>query len=100
MSEINYFKKIILCSGDVRADIDHLYIKIIYLVNFCYITIDDTIYISGSRFDFASYLHVPYLILCCLGLCFNPMDPYGASYLFLSILIIPTTTFSICFLTG
>jgi hypothetical protein len=31
MSEINYFKKIILCSGDVITDIDHLHVKRFHL---------------------------------------------------------------------
>jgi hypothetical protein len=31
MSEINYFKKIVLCSSDVTADVDHLHIKKIHL---------------------------------------------------------------------
>jgi hypothetical protein len=31
MSEINYFKKIVLCSGDVATDMYHLHTKRIYL---------------------------------------------------------------------
>jgi hypothetical protein len=31
MSEINHFKKIILCSDDMTADVNHLHIKRIYL---------------------------------------------------------------------
>jgi hypothetical protein len=31
MSEINHFKKIILCSGDVAADLNHLHVKRIHL---------------------------------------------------------------------
>jgi hypothetical protein len=31
MSEINYFKIFVLCSNDIIADVDHFYIKIIYL---------------------------------------------------------------------
>jgi hypothetical protein len=30
MNEIEYFKKIILCSDIVTADVNHLYIKIIH----------------------------------------------------------------------
>jgi hypothetical protein len=30
MNEINYFKVFILYSDDVIADVDHLYVKIIY----------------------------------------------------------------------
>jgi hypothetical protein len=31
MSEINHFKFFVLCSGDVTADVDHLYVKRIHL---------------------------------------------------------------------
>jgi hypothetical protein len=27
INEIDHFKKIILCSGDVAADVDHLYVR-------------------------------------------------------------------------
>jgi hypothetical protein len=37
MSEINYFKKFIIYSDYVAADVDHLYVKRIHLVKFCYI---------------------------------------------------------------
>jgi hypothetical protein len=30
MNEIDYFKKFILCSGDMTVDVDHLPVKIIY----------------------------------------------------------------------
>jgi hypothetical protein len=30
MNKIDYLKKIILCSGDVTADVDHLHIKRIH----------------------------------------------------------------------
>jgi hypothetical protein len=43
MSEINHFKVFILCSGDVAVDIDHLHVKRIYLVDFFYIVIEDSI---------------------------------------------------------
>jgi hypothetical protein len=43
MSEINHFKVFILCSGDVAVGIDHLHVKRIYLVNFFYIVIEDSI---------------------------------------------------------
>jgi hypothetical protein len=41
MSEINYFKVFIMCSGDVAADVDHLHVKRMYLVGFSYIVIED-----------------------------------------------------------
>jgi hypothetical protein len=31
MCEINHFKKIVLCSGDVTIDLDHLHVKRIHL---------------------------------------------------------------------
>jgi hypothetical protein len=31
MSEINHFKVFVLCSSDVAADVDHLYVKRIHL---------------------------------------------------------------------
>jgi hypothetical protein len=37
MSEINHFKNFIMCSDDVVADVDHLHVKRIHLVNFSYI---------------------------------------------------------------
>jgi hypothetical protein len=41
MNEIGYFKIIVFYSGDVTADVDHLHIKRIFLVDFSYIVIDD-----------------------------------------------------------
>jgi hypothetical protein len=41
MSEINYFKKIIMCSDDMTADVYQLYVKKIHLVGFSYIVIED-----------------------------------------------------------
>jgi hypothetical protein len=41
MNEIDHFKKIVLCSGDVTADVDHLHVKRIHLVGFSYIVIED-----------------------------------------------------------
>jgi hypothetical protein len=50
MSEINHLKKLYyarLCSrcysGDLTADVDHLHVKRIHLVNFVYIVIEDNI---------------------------------------------------------
>jgi hypothetical protein len=46
MSEINYFKKFVLCSGDVVTDVDHLHIKRIhleFLVSHLYIVIEDSL---------------------------------------------------------
>jgi hypothetical protein len=37
MSEIDHFKVFVVCSGDVTANIDHLYVKRIYLVGYFYI---------------------------------------------------------------
>jgi hypothetical protein len=43
MDEIDHFKVFfVLYSGDVTADMDHLYAKRIQLVNFSYILIQDT----------------------------------------------------------
>jgi hypothetical protein len=42
MNEFDHFKVFILCNGDVAADVDHLYVKRIYLVGFSYIVIEDT----------------------------------------------------------
>jgi hypothetical protein len=33
--------RLIICSGDVTADVDHLHVKRIHLVGFSYIVIDD-----------------------------------------------------------
>jgi hypothetical protein len=41
MNEIDYFKLFILYSGDVAADVDHLHVKRIHLVDFSYIVIED-----------------------------------------------------------
>jgi hypothetical protein len=41
MNEIDHFKVFILYSGGVTADVDHLHVKRIYLVNFSYIVIED-----------------------------------------------------------
>jgi hypothetical protein len=41
MNEIGYFKVFILYTGDVPADIDHLYVKRIHFVSFSYIAIED-----------------------------------------------------------
>jgi uncharacterized membrane protein len=44
MNEIDYFKNFILCSGDIVTDMNHLYVKriyLIYLVGFSYIVIED-----------------------------------------------------------
>jgi hypothetical protein len=41
MSKINHFKVFVLCSDDVVADVDHLHVQRIHLVNFSYIVIDD-----------------------------------------------------------
>jgi hypothetical protein len=42
MNEIDHFKVFILYSDDVIADVDHLYVKRIHLVNFSYIVIEDS----------------------------------------------------------
>jgi hypothetical protein len=41
MNEIDYFKKFILCSGDVAADVDHIHIKRLHLVGLSYIVMED-----------------------------------------------------------
>jgi hypothetical protein len=41
MNEIDYFKVFVLCSDDVAADMDYLYVKKILLVGFSYIVIND-----------------------------------------------------------
>jgi hypothetical protein len=43
MNEIDHFKVFILYSGDVAADVDKLYVKIIHLVSLSYIVIEDFI---------------------------------------------------------
>jgi hypothetical protein len=48
MNKIGHFKFFILCSDDVVADVDHLYVKRIFLVSFSYIVIDD--YTSLNHF--------------------------------------------------
>jgi hypothetical protein len=42
MSEINHFNFFVLCSSDVTADVDHLYMKIIHFMSFSYIVIEDS----------------------------------------------------------
>jgi hypothetical protein len=44
MNKIDYFKKFIFYSCDVIADVEHLYVKRIYLVNFSYLVIEDLKY--------------------------------------------------------
>jgi hypothetical protein len=44
MNEIDYFKKIILYSGDVAATVNKLYFKKIYFVSLSYIVIENSIY--------------------------------------------------------
>jgi hypothetical protein len=47
MNKIDHFKKIVLCNGNVTADMDQLHIKK-SLVNFSYIVIDDVyVYPNG-----------------------------------------------------
>jgi hypothetical protein len=41
MNEIGHFKVFLLCSDDMVADVDHLYVKRIHLVCFYYIVIED-----------------------------------------------------------
>jgi hypothetical protein len=41
MNEIGHFKVFVICNDDVAADVDHLYVKRIYLVGFSYIVIED-----------------------------------------------------------
>jgi hypothetical protein len=41
MSEINHFKVLVLYSGDVVANVDHLHVKKIHLVSSSYIVIED-----------------------------------------------------------
>jgi hypothetical protein len=41
MNEIDHFKVFVFCSGDVAADVDHLYVKRIHLVDFSDIVIED-----------------------------------------------------------
>jgi hypothetical protein len=43
MNEIDHFKKFVLCSGDVTADVDHLHVKRIHLVCFSYRVIEDSL---------------------------------------------------------
>jgi hypothetical protein len=42
MNEIDHFKVFVLCSGVVTADVDHMHIKRINLVDFSYIVIEDS----------------------------------------------------------
>jgi hypothetical protein len=46
MNGIDHFKFFILCSGDMTANIDHLYVKrihLVHLVRFSYTVIEDEI---------------------------------------------------------
>jgi hypothetical protein len=54
MSEINYFKVFIMCSDDVAADVDHLYMKIIYWVSFSYIVIEDLMGCVPTKISFCN----------------------------------------------
>jgi hypothetical protein len=49
MNEFDHFKIFILCSGDVAADVDHLHVKRIHLVDFSYIVIEDAL-VHDERF--------------------------------------------------
>jgi hypothetical protein len=49
MNEIDHFKFFVLCSGDVAADVDRLYVKRIYLVSFFYIVLEDSNNYDGNR---------------------------------------------------
>jgi hypothetical protein len=42
MNDIDHLKVFILCIDDVAADVNHFYVKRIYLVSFSYIVIEDT----------------------------------------------------------
>jgi hypothetical protein len=42
MNEIDHFKVLVFCSGDVATDVDHLHVKRIHLVGFSYIVIEDS----------------------------------------------------------
>jgi hypothetical protein len=48
MGEINHFKFLVLCCGDVTANVDHLYVKRIHLLSPSYIVIGD--YVSVSKY--------------------------------------------------
>jgi hypothetical protein len=57
MSEINYFKKFVLCSDDVAADVGHLHVKRIQLeplVGHLYIVREASFYSKQTFFQFAS----------------------------------------------
>jgi hypothetical protein len=43
MNEMDHFQVCVLCISDVTADVDHLHIKKIYLVNFSYIVVEDNL---------------------------------------------------------
>jgi hypothetical protein len=72
MCEINHLKKIIMCSDDMTADVDHLHVKIIYLVSFSYIVIDDLV----CMYIFM-YIHTyvcMYVCVCKIRLCLFHID--------------------------
>jgi hypothetical protein len=46
MNEFDHFKVFIVCSGDVTADMDHLYVKRIHLMSFSYIVVNIYKYIQ------------------------------------------------------
>jgi hypothetical protein len=49
MNKIDHFKVFVLCISDVTANMDHLYVNRIHLMDFCYIVIEDTDSESGGR---------------------------------------------------
>jgi hypothetical protein len=48
MIEINHFIVFVLYSGDIIVDVDNLYVKIIHLVSFSYIVIEDVAALNES----------------------------------------------------
>jgi hypothetical protein len=43
MNEIDHFKVFVLYSDDVTTNVDHVHVKIVHLMNFSYIVIEDKI---------------------------------------------------------
>jgi hypothetical protein len=65
MNEIGHFKVFVTCNDDVAADVDHLYVKRIYLVDFSYIVIED------NPTNLFSFLSPPFFCDCHFLLVFS-----------------------------
>jgi hypothetical protein len=88
MNEIDYFKVFVLCSDDVVADVDHLHVKIMYLMCLSYIVIKDTPAASYYLLFFIFlyiYLFIYNSLFSSCFLCILPFLLINSGYHFLKL---------------